>query len=450
MSLRGAGSGGPAASGTAPAWSPPRSLYVHVPFCRSKCAYCDFHSGPLAAAPEGLAARIVEASLERIDALAARFGSAQEAAAGAASLRGAGRGSRFDTVYVGGGTPTVLPRPLLARLLEGLAERAGSPREWTVEANPESLDAEALAIFRGAGATRISLGVQSLDDGLLRLLGRPADAAACETALRLAASSGLAFSADLMAGLPRKTRLRDEAARLLELGAGHVSVYDLVLEEGTPLEALLRRGELELPGEDEAADERGELEDFLASKGFRRYEVSNYAPPGAESLHNLAYWRMDSYLGVGPGAVSTLQAAGPPGASLRIEEELSLEAYAAGGAAGGATGDAMGGAMGLETEIPPREAAFEAVMMGFRTVFGVDARAFEARFGFGPGAFVGKSLRAWAERLVPAAPWPEGCPGPAPRLSGELALDGRGLDLLNRFLQDCLGETEGPSPSSAF
>jgi len=355
---------------------------------------------------------------------------------------------------VGGGTPTVLPRPLLARLLEGLAERAGSPREWTVEANPESLDAEALAIFRGAGATRISLGVQSLDDGLLRLLGRPADAAACETALRLAAASGLAVSADLMAGLPRKTRLRDEAARLLELGAGHLSVYDLVLEEGTPLESLFRRGGLELPGEDEAADERGELEDFLASKGFRRYEVSNYAPPGAESLHNLAYWRMDSYLGVGPGAVSTLQAAGPPGASLRIEEEPSLEAYAAGGAMGdamgGATGGAAGGATGLETEIPPREAAFEAVMMGFRTVFGVDARAFEARFGFGLEAFVGKSLGAWAERLVPAAPWPEGCPGPARRLPGEPALDGRGLDLLNRFLADCLGEIEGPSPSSAF
>lgn len=451
MSPRGAGSGGPAAPGTAPAWSPPRSLYVHVPFCRSKCAYCDFHSGPLSAAPEGLAARIVEASLGRIDALAARFGSALGPGGGTAAV-----GSRFDTVYVGGGTPTVLPRPLLARLLEGLAERAGAPREWTVEANPESLDAEALAIFRGAGATRISLGTQSLDDGLLRLLGRPADAAACESALRLAASSGLAVSADLMAGLPRRTRLRDEAARLLDLGAGHLSVYDLVLEEGTPLEARYRGGELELPGEDEAADERGELEDFLASRGFRRYEVSNYAPPGAESLHNLAYWRMDSYLGVGPGAVSTLQAAGPPGASLRIEEEPSLEAYAMGDPAArgiGRSGTAAPGgrpAMGLETAIPPREAAFEAVMMGFRTVFGVDARAFEARFGLALEAFVGRSLEAWAGRLAPAAPWPEGSPVASPRPSGELALDGRGLDLLNRFLSDCLGEIEGPSPSSAF
>jgi len=372
----------------------------------------------------------VEATLSRVDALSRRFPSA--GAAGGAEGR---RGLPFDTLYVGGGTPTVLPRPLFRRLLAGLASRAPGLLEWTVEANPESLDAEAVDAMLECGVTRISLGVQSLDDGLLALLGRPATARVAEVALARAAASGLRVSADLMAGLPRATRLEEEALRLLELGAGHLSVYDLILEEGTPLTAAA--GRLQLPDEDEAADERDRLESALVGRGFRRYEVSNYAPPGGESLHNLAYWRMDSYLGAGPGAVSTLVASpGSGGASLRIEETADPAAYAASGAKGPAA---------TETAIPAREAAFEAILMGYRTIFGPDRAGFQARFGLGVEELVGGTLAAWAGHLVPAAEWPAGVPG-ADRGPGRRSLDGAGLDLLNRFLGDCLEELEKRFP----
>ncbi|MBL8968374.1 MAG: radical SAM family heme chaperone HemW, partial [Spirochaetaceae bacterium] len=416
-----------------PSFSPPRSLYIHVPFCRSKCAYCDFASGPLREAPEGLAEAVLEATLSRVDALSRRFGAVDPAAGGE------GRNARpFDTLYIGGGTPTVLPRPLFRRLLAGLAARARGLIEWTVEANPESLDEEALDAMLEFGVSRLSLGVQSLDDGLLSLLGRPATAKVAEAALARAAASGLRVSADLMAGLPRATRLEEEALRLLELGAGHLSVYDLVLEEGTPLAARAAAGRLDLPGEDEAADERVRLEAALETRGFRRYEVSNYAPPGAESLHNLAYWRMDSYLGAGPGAVSTLVAApGSDGLSLRIEEAADSSAYAERGGQGRAA---------TETAIPAREAAFEAIMMGFRTIFGPDRAAFHARFGHGLEDLVGETLASWEERLVPAADWPAGVAG-ADREFGRRSLDGSGLDLLNRFLGECLEELERRFPS---
>ncbi len=412
-------------------FAPPRSLYVHVPFCRSKCAYCDFASAPLAEAPEGLAAALVDATLHRIDELVARFGPAS---------------GGFSTVYVGGGTPTVLPRPLFARLLEGLARRVVSPCEWTVEANPESLDREALAIMRGVGVSRISLGVQSLDDALLRDLSRPASAAVTEAALALAVEAGFSVSADLIAGLPRAGGLAGEAAWLLDRGVCHLSVYDLILEEGTPLSARAARGELALLSEDEALAERMRLESLLIARGFRRYEVSNYAPPEAESLHNLAYWRMDSYLGAGPGAVSTLVQGEVPGASLRLEEMRDPESYlraCSGEIANPAT----------ETPIAPRDAVFEALMMGYRTVFGPDHAAFRARFGCTPPELLPRSLAAWSSRLVPAASWPgaraswPGARPPVPRSADERALDGRGLDLLNRFLLDCLAELEERSPS---
>ncbi len=393
----------------------PTSLYIHVPFCSSRCSYCDFLSYVPCRGDEALVEGLIAAILHRVEELAGRFGVGD-----------------FRSLYIGGGTPSTLPRPLLKRLLRGLAPRAGRAVEWTVEANPESLDEEFLDILEGEGVNRLSLGVQSLDDDLLSELGRGAKSATALAALGRAACRRLRVSADLIAGMARRGGLAAEARSLVEAGAGHLSIYDLTLEEGTSLEGRWRKGEVVLQDEDEAAADRAAAEEVLTANGFHRYEVSNYSLPGEESAHNLVYWRMGSWLGVGPGASGTMALApagagsasdagprarpGLDGGSLRIEETRSLEIYLAGGAA----------AEAKETRIAPVDAAFETMMMGFRTDEGLDIGAFERRFGLEAERLIGRTLEIWRPRLR--------------RRPGFLSLDGRGLDLLNRFLADCLEE----------
>jgi oxygen-independent coproporphyrinogen-3 oxidase len=409
----------------------PEALYVHVPICASKCSYCDFYSLPASSLPAGFEDALVRSTLDRASRLAGRFGC-----------------DGFETVYVGGGTPTMLSPRGLDGLLGGIGElargsRGRSPSEWTVEANPDSLAPESLDIMLSRGVGRLSLGVQSLDPDELRLLGRRHGRDEALLAVRRASERGLAVSADLIAaiprprGAPRSPRGADAlglfARELVDAGASHLSVYDLCLEEGTPLAAASRT--LSFPDEDEAWEGRRRLEETLLEAGMRRYEVSNYAAPGRECLHNLAYWRMDSYIGAGPGAVSTV--ARRDGSSLRIEEPKAADGY----------GDLeRGGA--LETAIGVREAAFETIMMAFRTSFGLDLASFQRRFGRRAEELIGGTLSGWAKRLVPGERWPLP-PGPAsggdggPSAgSGGPALDGAGLDLLNRFLRDCLEEMD--------
>jgi oxygen-independent coproporphyrinogen III oxidase len=401
-------------------FSRPEALYVHVPICASKCAYCDFFS--LATRPgQDSIDELVDATLARAAELANRFGA-----------------RAFRSLYIGGGTPTALGPLGLGRLLSGLSSRFGRAAEWTVEANPDSLDESVLDAMAAAGVTRVSLGVQSLDRGELELMGRRHGPEAALEAVGLAAKRGFRVSADLMAGLPRLPgkgarpmgSLAEDARALLDAGARHISAYDLSLEEGTPLAA---RKDLELPGEDELAEARLLLEEELARSGLRRYEVSNYAAPGEESLHNLAYWRMESYLGAGPGAVSTMACG--DGSSLRIEEPRRLDGYA------------TASASAIETPISIREAAFETVMMAFRTSFGLDLGAFERRFGLGMEELFGETLDAWSSWIVPGESWPvavmEGPEkGDNSTVKASIALSRGGMDILNRFLVDCLEELD--------
>jgi oxygen-independent coproporphyrinogen III oxidase len=410
---------------------PPTALYIHVPICASKCAYCDFYSLPASALPRGFEDALVEQTLDRARALAARFGA-----------------SEIKTVYIGGGTPTMLSANGMDSLLRGIAGIVGGgvgrrPLEWTVEANPDSLGEEGLRLMADRGVTRLSVGVQSLDSRELALLGRRHSPAAALAALRLAASSGLELSADLITGIPRpklefwasrEGGLASFARAIVDAGASHISVYDLTIEEGTPIAA---RKDLAFPTEDEAWEERCLLQAALSERGLRRYEVSNYSRPGRECFHNLAYWRMDSYIGAGPGAVSTL--AREDGGSLRIEEAKDARNYRESEA--------------RETTIAPRDAAFETIMMSFRTVFGLDLEAFQRRFGRKAEELIGESLSRWSTRIVAGSPWPiadgraASLPTPG-REDANPALDGEGLDILNRFLGDCLVEIEGASWSS--
>jgi oxygen-independent coproporphyrinogen III oxidase len=407
----------------------PDALYIHVPVCASKCSYCDFFSLPASSQAEDFEDGLVDSTLRRASALADRFGA-----------------EGFSTVYVGGGTPTMLSAEALDRLLAGiraLAARCGgrSPVEWTVEANPDSLSREKLDVMVSRGVTRLSVGAQSLDPSELALLGRRHGAEEALLAVEMAAKTNMAVSADLIAGIPslksaadttrEPEKLARAARQLVGAGASHLSVYDLSVEEGSPLEAL--RSVLSFPDEDEIWEERGRLEETLAEVGMRRYEVSNYAACGDECLHNLVYWKMDSYIGAGPGAVSTI--ARKDGASLRIEEEEAIRGYGEGGIFKAA-----------ETLIGLRDAVFETVMMAFRTAFGLDLAAFARRFGLGAETIIGSTLESWRALIVPGEPWPRargerGDESPARRSAGP-ALGGAGLDILNRFLGECLDEMD--------
>lgn len=265
-------------------------LYIHVPFCASICAYCHFartdaHDGALRRRYASAVVREFELRRRECPALAADA----EAA----------------TVYVGGGTPSVLEPGLLAEILRGTAGRLSLPAdaEVTVEANPESFTPETAAAWLAAGVGRVSLGVQSLDPDVLARLGRRCDPATARRALRLAVDRFPAVSADwILAPGCDARRLADEFREARELGVGHVSFYILELHPGTPLERAIAAGEAAAP--DDAETEAAYLAgvEALARLGYRQYEVSNFALPGRESRHNSAYWRRIPYLGLGPGA----------------------------------------------------------------------------------------------------------------------------------------------------
>lgn len=271
----------------------PSSLYIHVPFCVSKCAYCSFHSAPVAAAP---AAReyFVRAVGESV---------AQWAATGVLG--------EAVSVYVGGGTPTVLGASL-ANLIGSVRDTLALAEsvEITVETNPDTTDYAHLNGLLAAGVNRFSLGVQSFDDEVLRTLRRTHTAARAKQAARELVATGARVSLDLMCGVPGQTAASWEQTLVcaLESGAGHLSVYPLSLEEPAPLARAVASGALEAPDEDLAAEMMLRANSVLAAGGLARYEVASYARTGEESVHNTGYWTGRPYVGIGPSAASMLPA----------------------------------------------------------------------------------------------------------------------------------------------
>ncbi len=255
-------------------------LYIHLPYCRSICPYCDFVKMPLHRAEP---VRLLEA-LEREATLALGEDGFVW--------------SRPRTIYVGGGTPTALDAPSLRRFLSWIG------RSWDL---PEGLDVEKLGILLEGGVNRLSLGVQSLEPVVLRALGRIHTAARALEALALARRAGFRnVSVDLMYGVPGETAagFRDGLDRLLASGVPHLSAYPLQVEEGTPLHSKASRGAVSIPGEEDVLTRYEDLTSILARAGFRHYEVSNFALPGFHSRHNEGYWTRRPYLGLGPGAHS--------------------------------------------------------------------------------------------------------------------------------------------------
>ena len=287
-----------AGSGTAPQLDvEPLALYVHIPFCETKCPYCDFNTY---AGIEALMPAYVDALAHEITQWGALLDH-----------------STLGSVFFGGGTPSYLPSNDLTRLMRAIAEafRLKDDAEVSLEANSGDLTQARARAMRSAGFNRVSVGVQSLDDQELRLLGRRHTA---EQAIRAVAAARRAgfdnLSLDLMFGLPHQSE--ESWKRTLEgalrSGANHVSLYALTLEPGTPLEADVRAGHTPEPDPDLAADMYLHAQGVLASVGYQQYEISNWARPGHASRHNLTYWRNRPYLGVGPGAHSYLFANGAP------------------------------------------------------------------------------------------------------------------------------------------
>lgn len=331
----------------------PSHLYLHVPFCRSKCAYCDFGS------VAGAGAETVFAVFSGMQAEVRRWASA--------SLPGV-----IETVYVGGGTPSLHPAQtssLLSHVFRDLPVRSGA--EVTAEANPESLTTTALDALRYGGVNRVSIGVQSFDDAVLRLLGRCHDSKLAAEACARVVDSGLELSLDLICGVPGQTEASWLASldRAISTGAKHVSVYPLAVEEGTPLAVAVDGGLVPEPDPDVAASMLEIAADVLGEAGLPRYEVANYAAPGHEARHNCAYWTGRSYIGIGPGAHGMLDADTartigmlPPDAGdvarVRYGEARDVDAWLAGTSA--------------DVELLTlAEALREDVMLGLRLVRGV-------------------------------------------------------------------------------
>ncbi len=333
----------------------PLALYIHWPFCLQKCPYCDFNSHVR----------------ERIDQT--RFAAAlrHELAWEAARL-----GRRpLTSIFFGGGTPSLMDPATAAALIDD-ARRLFAPTEdleVTLEANPTSVEAGRLAAFRDAGVNRISLGVQALDDVALRGLGRGHSAAEAVAALELARNIFPRISFDLIYARPEQTEAawRAELRDALAIAADHLSLYQLTIEPGTQFAALHRQGRLTLPDDDTQAAMYQATAEEADKFGLSAYEISNYAALGAESRHNLAYWRYGDYAGIGPGAHGRLSFAGSLVATRR---HRAPEPWAE-------RVEANGHGSTDEEDLPPRERAREMLLMGLRLAEGIDETRFLARTG---------------------------------------------------------------------
>jgi oxygen-independent coproporphyrinogen-3 oxidase len=331
------------------------ALYVHWPFCLAKCPYCDFNSHVR----------------DRIDQT--RFARAlrRELATEAARL---GR-RRLKSVFFGGGTPSLMDPSTVAALLDDAARYfdPADDLEITLEANPTSIEAGRLADFRAAGVNRVSIGIQSLDENALRTLGRQHSSAEAITALALARRLFPRVSFDLIYARPGQDMAswRAELRTALAIAADHLSLYQLTIEPATQFEVLHRQGKIVLPDEDTAAALYEATEDECARAGLLAYEISNYARPGQESRHNLAYWRYLDYAGIGPGAHGRITVDGSLHATRR---HRAPEPWAE-------RVEQNGHALTVDDPIMAEERAREALLMGLRLTEGIELARFTARTG---------------------------------------------------------------------
>ena len=351
------------------------SLYVHVPFCRSKCPYCAFYSfAPRSGQMERWLACVV-----------AELG----------TIRRGLSGGEFSTVYIGGGTPSYLPLILWRELLGALAKIPREPAcEFTVEANPESVDEEKLALWKDFGVTRVSVGVQSLDDRELKMLNRPHDSAQALRIQERCMKKGFHVSADLIFGLPRQTlrRWHESMSKLVAEGVTHLSVYQLMIEDGSFW------GRRRPPGLPDGYPMYRWAQYYLPRQGLKQYEIASFAVPGFESRHNQAYWKRTDVCAVGPAAWGFL-------GGVRFANCRSLERWAERIENGQSPVE-------FREKLSGAREASEAAALALRTSEGIRFEEFAARYGERWLDVITKRLRSLPE---PDFLWDEGRVALSPR-----------------------------------
>ena len=330
----------------------PLGIYIHIPFCRSKCAYCDFYSLPCQERNDDLMRRYLTAlcaHIKECGSLAPNY--------------------KVDTIYFGGGTPSYFGSAGLATILAAIrrAFDVDSKAEITFEANPDSVGDKLLQRLRGEGFNRVSLGIQCDDDKILQTIGRPHTYDQAREAVEKIRKAGFNnISVDLIYGLPGQTLAgwKQTVEHVMELHPEHISCYGLKVEEGTPL--YINQHRYNLPEDDDQADMYLAAVDILTSHGFRQYEISNFARKGLYSRHNMKYWMGSEYLGFGPSASSDF-------AGRRFTMVRDIEAYIQGIRTGGEVIDE-------QEEVPLWDRAGEYIMLRLRTLNGISGEDYERRF----------------------------------------------------------------------
>lgn len=376
-------------------------LYLHIPYCRQKCRYCDFASFAHA---EDTMAHYVDALLQEAQALSRSHGT-----------------QPMETAYLGGGTPSILPPDLLTKLLRGTA--AYFPllpdAEFTSEANPGTLNEVWCDAALSCGVNRLSMGMQAYQPELLKRLGRIHDFAQVAQSVQLARRAGFQhISLDLMFGLPGQTvaQWQETLEKALSLNPEHLSCYGLIPEEGTPLLRDLEQGRLSLPEEE---DERRMYDltlSLLAREGFAQYEISNFARPGCACRHNIGYWRQVPYIGLGVSAASYLPC---KDGMMRTSNPRTLPEYFR-------MVDSGNASLREATLVTPEDSRFETMMLGLRMTEGVSERAFEAMHHVSLDSLYGERLRTLAQQ------------GLLIHQDGCWALTRRGMDVQNAILVELM------------
>ena len=341
------------------------SLYVHIPFCKSKCTYCDFFSIPC---KEPVSDFYIENLLREAEVRKNQFGITE-----------------WKTIYIGGGTPSLLSASQIQKLLADLKKLCPVRQnaEITIEANPDDITAEFLLGVASSGINRLSLGIQAMDDKTLvavkRRCSRKTNINALDLVRKFWLSAKRSFSVDCIAGLPEQTKesFENGLKELVQSGADHISLYTLTLEEGTPLFDAVSKNEITLSAD--FADDLWLLgREFLEQNGFLQYEVSNFAKPGFESRHNLTYWNLQDYAGIGAGATGTV-------GSFRYTNSCDLQKWAE--------------LAGEEDETLSRQTQiFEYLMMGFRKIGGVSSSRFLERFGENISEYLEPVFSKWQQK----------------------------------------------------
>ncbi|MGB5685780.1 MAG: radical SAM family heme chaperone HemW [Candidatus Electrothrix sp.] len=346
-------------------------LYLHVPFCLHKCPYCSFYS--LAGRPD-LHHRYVQAISTQLRSFSEEYRDQQQS---------------LTSIFFGGGTPTLLPPETLSRLLAQCLVQfpCADEAEISIEVNPATVDASGLNVLRRAGFNRLSIGVQSLNDGALRQLGRPHSVADAVQTLQVARAAGFDnINLDLMYGLPGQHPRSWQASldRAVELQPEHLSIYELTIEAGTPFARLDEQGSLSLPDEEAILLMLEKTQQALKQAEFGRYEISNYAKPGYQCRHNINYWQNGEYIGFGAGAVAFLngtRSTAIADADQFCERLEYLECLS------------NGQNIWAEKEKLDRDAAFrETVIMGLRMTAGVSLVELTDRFGMKAESYYGETL----------------------------------------------------------